>query len=95
MNDIAAREYNQVHQEQIVETIEVIPQKLFQQCTIAPIMQGVTRVLRFAAESLRAEVSDLTRTLVQFRNDSWSWSARALSSLIFISRVMISKPGLQ
>ena len=95
LQDFAAPVYNQVHQEQIVETIEVIPQERFQQCTIAPIMQGVTREhfhndkehssrrkVRFAAEddiqfitasSLRAEISDLTRTLVRARNDIAQW----------------------
>ena len=78
-------------QEQTVETIEVIPQERFQQCTIAPPMQVVTREqfhndtehsprrkVRFATEddvqfiaasSRRAEISDITRALAQFRND--------------------------
>ena len=43
LQDFAAPVYNQIHQEQIVETIDVIPQERFQQCTIAPISQDVTR----------------------------------------------------
>ena len=78
-------------QKQIVETIEEIPQERFQQCTIGPTMQVVTREqfhndvehtprrkVRFATEddvqfiaasSRRAEISEITRALVEFRND--------------------------
>ena len=71
-------------QEQIVETIEVVPQERFQQCASAPTMHVVTREqfprrkVRFATEddiqiiadsSRRAEVSEITRAVTEIRND--------------------------
>ena len=50
-------------QEQIVETIEAIPQDLVQQCTIAPIGQVVTR------EHFHNYVEHTPRRKVRFANE--------------------------
>ena len=63
-------------QEQIVETIEVIPQECFQQCTVAPTMQVVTREQfhNDTGHSPRRKVRFATEDDVQFIAASSLWA---------------------
>ena len=83
-------------QEQIVETIEVIPQERFQQCTIAPTMQVVTRE-QFHNDvehtHLHQQCDDLeARIAILSREQSSSSSPLAIKSIEKAQVVALSRP---